>query len=52
MVVQTSVSKEIDEYIKKVLGLKGEIVLLKDDNYRKVNILVKIHVKELEDLKK
>ena len=48
----TSVSKEIMETYKKVMDLKAEIATLKDENDRKVNILVKVHLKELEDLRK
>ena len=34
------------------MDLKAEIATLKDENDRKVNILVKVHLKELEDLRK
>ena len=36
----------------KVLDLKAEIALLKDDNDRKVNILVNVNLKDLEYLRK
>ena len=49
---ERSVSIEIDETYKKALDLKADIATLKDENYRKVNFLVKVHLKEMDDLRK
>ena len=34
------------------MDLRAEIATLKDENDRKVKMLVKVHLKELEDLRK
>ena len=44
--------KEIDKCNELVLDLKAEIAQINDENDRKVNILVKVHLKELNDLRK
>ena len=45
-------SKEIDKCSEIVLDLKSEIAKLNDENDRTINILVKVHLKELNDLRK
>ena len=49
---EISVRKEIDKCNELVLDLKAEIAQINDENDRKVNILVKVHLKELNDLRK
>ena len=47
-----SLSKEIDKFHEIFLDLKAEITKLNHDIDRKIYILVKIHLKELKDLRK
>ena len=37
--------------VKDIGKLKDEIQKLKDENNKKVNVLVRVHLKEIEDLK-
>ena len=46
------VSKEIDLTNKEILNLQAKIVKVKEENEKKVITLVRVHFKELEDLKK
>ena len=38
--------------IKDIESLKAEIAILKEENDKKINILVKVHLRELEELNK
>ena len=48
---EMNVHSEIIEAIKEVEDLKAEINIIKEENDKKVNLLVKVHHRELEDLK-
>ena len=52
MILKKSVRKKIYKCNEIVINLKTEIAQLNDKNERKVNILVKVHHKELDDLRK
>ena len=46
-----NVNSEIKEATKEIEDLKAVIIFLKDENNKKVNLLLGVHHKELEDLK-
>ena len=39
-----------DDNYKDIESLKAEIAMLKEENDKKINILVKVHLRELEEL--
>ena len=51
MILKKSVRKKIYKCNEIVLNLKTELAQLNDKNDRTVNILVKVHHKELNDLR-
>ena len=49
---QRDITKQIVDTEGKVQKLKEGIMNLKSDNEKKVNVLVKVHMQEMEDLEK